>query len=281
MCRSSASVIAGWIGGLSIDAPCVALVWQWGFGYLFKVEINASHFVVLGGVIWSAYILDHWFDARATPSLAEFGCRHGIFFIKSNKTPCVVLIYCLGLLFVSIASFSNQILVHGSLLLLAALGYLFLVHFISRKYAVFIPKEIFVGILFSAGSSFFVVEQMENIEFFSVFSPFLIFAFLCFSNCCFISKWEKHRDLKSGQGSIILKWPSMEGFISAVSLFPLLAAFLFYLFKPVPENFEFFCAVGLTVMGFWLIDRFLFRTESEIKRCLADLVMLSPLLTFM
>src|SRR5882762_6223038 len=51
-----------WPTILSLDAPAVALLWQWQLGRVAHVTLTWVHAFILGSGIWLAYAADRWLE---------------------------------------------------------------------------------------------------------------------------------------------------------------------------------------------------------------------------
>src|SRR5580658_7946163 len=57
-----------WPTVLSLDAPAVALLWQWLLGWIAAVPLPAPRAFVLGASVWLAYSADRWIEGwRLSP----------------------------------------------------------------------------------------------------------------------------------------------------------------------------------------------------------------------
>src|SRR5207247_4400738 len=65
-----------WLSLLCLDAPLVALVWQWLFARTYHVKLDFSSRAALFLTAWLIYLIDRWVDTIKLPSEAPISLRH-------------------------------------------------------------------------------------------------------------------------------------------------------------------------------------------------------------
>ncbi len=236
----------------SLDAPIVAITWQWFFVKIFNIPISLPTTLVLALTVWVIYLLDHLLDAKSGENLKE---RH--LFTKSNKNFFVILIFFI-LIGITLGCFylSNIILLSGIILGLFICFYFCLVHI---KVKTLVPKlnvkELLVGIGFGLGVALPIITSPLSI--FVWVSSVVIFSLLCWLNCRLIEIWES----KSTR-------------LSRADLLLIIILVVGHFFIPAPISI----AVSLSLLGFILIWMFSDLIKPCISRVLADFILLTPIL---
>ncbi len=262
------------INKLSLDAPLVAMTWQWAFSDAAGVRLGWEYYLILGGSVWCVYVLDRVIDGLfmspdgpATPR-HEFAQRHpGALFLLCVATTFLMVVLSLFLL-------PLRVLSNWIALALGVTGYFIVVHGL-RPARMVIAKEILVAFLFAGGSAIFVLST-QPLHGMAVLPPFFGAFLLFFGNASSISIWERAFDRSSRQSSIAVDFPRL------IHLLPWYLAVLGGLAFLAPilgvGSWRIGASVGTGSMLLWTLDRLGSRLGLAEKRELADLALLSPLL---
>lgn len=236
---------------LALDAPLVAVVWQWFLARQFSIPLPFVCCVVLALAAWSVYLLDRCLDAaRGTIGTARhaFAARH------------VRVLLPLGMV-CGVGAFAcspwapSAFLLPGYLLALAVVGYLVMVHR-CRAVASRVSrgKEVLVAICFGAGTCLILVDAQSPV---AAAASALLFITACWCNCRLIDCWE---------GGGALRWGELA--------LGLLLGAVGSLWAP-----------AVVVLGSWsmavlfaAVHYGVSRRNRELARCLVDFAMVVPVL---
>lgn len=271
---SQVSRLLAGINKLSLDAPMVAMTWQWAFSDAAGVRLGWEYYLILGGSVWCVYVLDRVVDGLrlssdgpATPR-HEFAQRHfGGLFLLGVATTFLMVILSFFLL-------PPRVLSNWIALALGVAGYFIVVHWL-RPARMVIAKEILVAFLFAGGSAVFVLST-HPLQGTAILLPFFGAFLLFFGNASSISKWERAFDRSSRQSSIAVDFPRL------IHLLPWYLAVLGGLAFLLPilgvGSWRIGASIGTSSILLWVLDRLGSRLGLAEKRELADLALLSPLL---
>jgi len=242
-----ASKVWLWPNLLSLDAPLVALVWQFLFARCFHIAIDGTASVLLVLSVWLIYAADRMLDAWT-----GCGClpRHH-FYRRHWKT--VLPLWTAAFLFAAWLAWTHlpsELFGRGFALALAVLLYFAIVHGIRPAWS----KELAIAILFALGAStaaWSAIRSVADIE------TIVLFSCLCWINCVAIEDWE-HRHSR---------WP-----VGVLAALVAAAAAATYPHRPVLSVAEF-----LSALAFIVLDRRRLRISADALRVLADVALLTPL----
>jgi hypothetical protein len=178
-----------WPNVLNLEAPLVAVIWQWLLARNMRVQLNAYEPWVLGLAVWLIYIADHLIDTARSASGAWEPPRKTFFRAHWRSGLAVgigvglVLAVCGGrLLWAST--------VRGGVQLgFAVAGYFSLTHLTPARWRIRWPREVVVALLFTLGT-FGAVWLGNGRHFGPLAIPAAIFLLLCWLNCSLIETWE-------------------------------------------------------------------------------------------
>ncbi len=190
----------------SLDAPTVAIVWAWAFAWSAHIRLAAWPLVLLGLVVWAAYVGDRLLDARAgrrSPSSHDLRARHHFHWrhrrvlaplagaasllaaaIVRRRVPVIALPQDSAMALATLAYFSG---VHGRLKLPGAVGRL------ARGIG---SRECLVGALFATGCVL-PAWSVDPVGFpvRLLLLPAAYFSVLAWMNVRAITRWESGRRL--------------------------------------------------------------------------------------
>ncbi|AHF91867.1 hypothetical protein OPIT5_18225 [Opitutaceae bacterium TAV5] len=264
-----------WLTILSLDAPLVALCWQWTFARLLGVTLRPAEIVLLGISVWLVYAADRWLEGWRVPPEHIHTRRHA--FYHRWRTPAA-LAGAAGLAACGLITFvclPPREIATGSALLAVTLAYLCSHQHFHRHHPWRVPKEICVALIFFAGTAFFPAFRAGGrLE--PVLLPGALFALLCFANCALIAIWEAETDTRRGEMSLARQWrrghdrlrllPWLPGLLG-LSLAPLARA-------PLGPFLACAGASGFLLAGVDLVEPAIGR---ESARTLADIALMTPL----
>ena len=170
---------------LSLDAPIVALAWQYLLGVSFHTQTNWFGRAGLALAVWAIYLLDRLLDTRRPPESTE-ALRHQ--FVRDHRSAMLVL---LGVALIagaiSVINAPAALVVSGGLLSVAVLLYLICVH----RGRLPLPKEQAVSILFATGVALAPLAAGSHMAAIAIAA--LPLAFLCLANTAAIEHFEWSR----------------------------------------------------------------------------------------
>lgn len=266
-----------WPTILSLDAPAVALLWQWQIARAGGVHLGFAPRFVLGASVWLAYAGDRWFEGwRLAPGSVRTQ-RH--YFYQRWRWPiaflaAAVLAADLG---VAWSGLTRRDFLAGLILLGPVLAYLFSHQLIHRDRQGRAPKEACVALLFGGGVGIFLFAAPGALLG-PMVAPLALFTLLCFTNCALISVWEHAVDRSHGQVSLTSQFRGGAAFSRALPwvLAPVAAAS--WLASAGPARPAILgAAVSSVLLG--LVDRGAGRLGWRLSRVLADVALLTPLAT--
>jgi hypothetical protein len=170
---------------LSLDAPIVALAWQYLLEVSFHSQTDWFGRAALALAVWAIYLLDRLLDTRRPPESTE-ALRHR--FVRDHRSAMLVLLaIALTAGAISIINASAVLVFSGSLLSAAVLLYLFCVH----RGMLPLPKEQAVSILFATGVALAPLAAGSHMA--AIATAALPLSFLCLANTAAIEHFEWSR----------------------------------------------------------------------------------------
>jgi len=193
-----------WWHLLSLDAPCVAALWAWGFAGALHLDLPADSLLLLFAGTWLLYIADRVLDGfhQSPARLRErhFFCMRHRVAILLTAVPIAVLLAWLVFAHMLPAARSADTLIFS-----VACAYFCLVHLPRRalRHAVerWLPKELIVALVFASATAVPAFARITGtVSGATLRSPqtqavlpalAVLFAALCWLNCIAIEKWEQ------------------------------------------------------------------------------------------
>ena len=260
----------------SLDAPTVAVIWSLSFAWAAGVHLPRWIPVLLALGTWTVYVGDRLLDARSalrSGSLGQLRERH---FFHQRHRRVLVPLACIAAISAAAMIFSLMppaIRERNSILAFAALAYfsgVHLPHVRSKTLALLRSKELIVGALFTAGCALPVFVRIHAVGNFAISLWPLLFLFIFFAalaglNCSAIDRWES-----AG------KTTSTAAFALAAT--GLLSALGFSFYDPRISALFLAGSASAVLLGFLDLKRS--RWMPLALRCLADLVLLTPIFCF-
>ena len=264
-----------WPTVLSLDAPAVALLWQWLLARVMHTPLAWHHVFILGAATWLAYAADRWIEGWQIARDQLRTQRH--WFYQRWRWP--VFSVWLGVLAtalaVSFTRLNSRELATGFIVLAPVLVYLLSHQLVHRVNPWRAPKELCVALLFVAGVSCFqIAREPGALRVFSV--PLILFGALCVANCALISLWETEVDRTHGQTSLALQYPRGH---RLVRLLPWLLAVLATGFAVCETGAVQIAGLCAAASGGLLgaVDLAHIRCGRQLARVLADVALMTPL----
>jgi hypothetical protein len=262
-----------WLNLVCLDAPIVAITWQWLFAWTFGARLNLALRALLFLTAWLIYLGDRFADTIKLPAGAPISLRHA--FCREHMAAwwvAVVVIFLVDLL-LAVRTLDLQMLLLGGTLGAVCALYLFINHSLGGKWRPLPMKEKAIGILFAAGTTLAVVGQLPGLTI-SFGVAVLLFAILCTYNCLSIAAWERELDAAQGKASFLTAWPAVADALRPIGYATALATLVFAIF------WRFAFPLGLCLLASALLLVWLNRAPGlarDSRTALADLVLLTPL----
>lgn len=194
-----------WLNLVCLDAPLVAIAWQWLFATTFHVALPVAGREALFFTAWLIYLTDRYSDSMALDGTTPRTTRQT--FCAEHRLVWLVVIGAVALFdfWIVLWRLDHITRFHGLVLGAIASAYLIINYSCSRIWKSVPVKEITVGILFAAGTLLVFAEHVASAGL-TMFVAALLFAALCSLNCISIAAWERDLDQAQGKCSIATRW---------------------------------------------------------------------------
>jgi len=263
-----------WPTVLSLDAPAVALLWQWQLARVAGVAASGPRAFVLGASVWLAYAADRWIEGwRLEPGLIRTQ-RHR--FYQRWRWPVAAAwgAFFAADLATALVALDRRALVAGCLLLAPVSAYLLSHQLVHRHHRWRAPKEACVALLLGGGVALFVVAAPAA-ALRPLAVPLALFVLLGFANCALISVWERAVDESHGQTSLARQFRRGEVIGRAFPWLLAAAALLAAGATGGAARTAALCAAASSLLLI-LVDRLQPRIGWPMARVLADVALLTP-----
>jgi hypothetical protein len=264
-----------WPTVLSLDAPAVALLWQWLLAHLARATLGWYHAFVLGSSVWLAYVLDRWIEGwRLSPDQVRTE-RH-TFYQRRRWPVAIVWLILLGAdISVALTHLSAREWDGGWILLVSVTAYLLSHQWVHRHRRWRAPKEICVAALLGGGVALFLVAPSPFLLR-PLAAPLALFMLLCFANCALISTWERDVDATHGQTSLALQFQRAVRYRGALPWITAALTALFAVSHPDrATGIVAACAMASSLL-LGIINRLQPRMGRQLARVLADVALMTP-----
>ena len=193
-----------WLSATCLDAPVVAVAWQWLFASVFGAVIALPNRLALFLTAWLIYLADRFADCASIPAGAPISARQR--FCAKRHSIWIVLIVLLLIIdsIICLTLIERRTRMIGSGIAGAIAIYLAVNHFAGWIWQRLPIKEIVIGFLFAAGT----IAAIHCTESRFVVSV-ILFGILCSLNCLSISVWERDLDIAQGKESFATAHPQL------------------------------------------------------------------------
>ncbi len=258
-----------WLNLVCLDAPLVAISWQWLFAHSFGISVANHNRWALFLTAWLIYLADRFGDSLringGTPtSLRQRFCiRHRAAWIFT----------ALGV-FAADALVVLQWLDASTLRLGAQIGGVALVYLVVNQTAPGIwrrlpLKEITIGTLFAAGTMVGLAATLPA----RAWIAWLLFACLCSLNCLSIAFWERDLDRAQQRVSIATAFPHSASLLPGAFSLVALASTVLGIFEGETGFYGCLASSTLLLAGVHFGAR---RINPDTRTALADLALFTP-----
>ncbi len=263
-----------WPNLLGLDAPIVAVCWQWLFMRILGIPLPHVFHLILGLSVWCIYLADRLYDAFRSGKKLKAGTDR-LLFTRRNFGPLLVTVLIAGgvNLCLILRHIPEKLVING--LITAAAVFIYYVLRISggSRTTSLVPREILCGFLFAIGTVIAPSTFSED-RGTAIFISVSLLGMLFSANCILISIWEKEADLAAEDPSIASADSRIVPRIAHLTIVIALAAGCITFFT----DWQLYLAIALAAAGLRLILLFQSHLSLLTLRVLADAVLLSPLL---
>jgi UbiA prenyltransferase family len=264
-----------WLNLVCLDAPLVAICWQWIFEHSFHMSVSIGHRAALFLTAWIIYLADRFGDSVSLVTGQPKSVRQQ--FCLRHKRIWLVSIICFAVvdLIVVLRAVNYEMAVLGAVLGAFTLAYVAINHAHSEIWKTIPLKEFIIGSLFAAGTLLGVTPHIFAERSTMIFAA-ILFASLCSLNCVSIAIWERDLDRSQGKHSIATVWAHANSLSPMLLLLLLAGSVLLALFDPGAWPVALCLGASSLLLGalpFVPVSR-------DERTALADLALLTPLALF-
>ena len=263
-----------WPNLLGLDAPAVAVAWQWLFARVFGVNLSPVFHLILGLSVWCVYLADRLYDASRAPETGVQTDR--LRFTKNHLSVLSALTVAAAIanLFLIFRHVPRPLMITG-LVTAGLLGVYYLIRLNGNvRIASAVPREILCGMVFGIGCVIAPHAFLPTGGGSSFLISVVVLGLVCSANCVLISVWEKEEDIAGNDRSMATSRsriiPHMANALTGLTILAAAMA----LFSP----WQIHLAVGVSALALRMLLHFEDRLSQRTLRVLADAVLLSPLL---
>jgi hypothetical protein len=194
-----------WLNLVCLDAPLVAICWQWIFAHSFHLSVPIGHRAALFLTAWIIYLADRFGDSVSLVTDQPRSVRQQ--FCLRHKSLWLVSIICAAALdpIVVLRAVNYETAVPGAVLGAFTVAYVAINHAHSEIWETIPLKEFTIGSLFAAGTLLGITPHIFAERSTMILAAVLLAA-LCSLNCVSIAIWEQDLDRIQGRHSIATRW---------------------------------------------------------------------------
>lgn len=265
-----------WPTILSLDAPLVALCWQWLFARTTAGSLHWWHHAILASGVWLAYAADRWIEGWLLPNERVQTHRHRFYQRHRWSVFTLWMLVLAGSVALAWVRLTAREFQAGLFLLAPVLMYLLSHQLVHRHHPLRVPKELCVALLLTGGISVFSFAA-SSVNLHQGAVMLALFGLLCFADCALISIWEDEVDRHHGQTSLALQYPGARWLVHALPwIISLIAGALAWRETADVRTASLCAAVSGALLG--VVDIIHRRSGRQLARVLADFTLLTPLL---
>lgn len=260
-----------WLNLVCLDAPLVAVSWQWLFAESFGIPTQPSATCALFLTAWLIYLADRFGDSRslnpaaATSLRQRFCSRHRATWLTGMSVVAIVDAIVIG----------TQLEAHqlrwGAVLGICAVAYLLANRRSPRLWEILPLKEVTIGVLFAAGTLVPLASGVST----TALPAWLLFACLCALNCVSIAAWERFLDVAQQRISVATAFPRIGSYLPIA--LPLLSGLAVTTALSKEQPVEVYFCIASSAFLLTLVHACRSRIPQDARTALADLVLLTPL----
>ena len=263
-----------WPNLIGLDAPAVAVAWQWLFARVFGADLPPVFHLILGLSVWCIYLADRLYDSIRAPATGALTDR--LRFTRSHSAilSAITVAAAIANLFLIIRHVPGSLIVAG-LITAGLLGVYYLIRLRGNaRLASALPREILCGMIFALGCVIAPHDFLANGGGWDYVFATILLGLVCSANCLLISVWEKEEDNACNTRSIASSPSRLIPHLSKALTGLILLAAAMAFFGP----WQIHLAVCLSALSLRVMLHFKEHLSQQSLRVLADAVLLSPLL---
>jgi hypothetical protein len=258
-----------WLSVTCLDAPMVAVSWQWLLARTFEAQLHLADRAALFFTAWMIYLADRVADSLTVSSHGPKSARQS-FCLKHRRSMFVAITVIAPVAAIAVwRGVDRKTFLMGAIIGLAIGVYLIINHLAAFVWRVIPLKEVSIGFLFALGTVAAIHVSRP-----SFFAGALLFAMLCSLNCLSISVWERSLDLGQGRVSFAVshsRWNQLPEIVS--SCLGLSGALL-----TMNSTLRWLgICLAISATGLVVLNR-LDGVQRDVRVAWADLVLLTPLI---
>ena len=267
-------ILATWANLLCLDAPLVAVSWQWLFAREVGVTVTASGTAALFLTAWVIYLADRFGDCLSVNGNGALSLRQR--FCIRHRSAWLIAVAAVAFADLLVcATLGRQTLIAGAAVGALALGYLIVNQLTPTVWRILPMKEVTIGFVFAAGTITPLYRSLTT----EWLPAWVLFGSLCSLNCISIAIWERHLDAAQQRISIATAFPTSSRYLRAALL--LLVATCFALAVSDGQLWRVYFCVAASAFLLWSLDWGRDYIHPDIRTALADLVLLTPVLALL
>ncbi len=261
---------------LSLDAPTVATLWTGFIAASVHLRLGWVPLLSMASAVWLLYVADRLLDARqlANDPLQRHGLEPRHLFHHRHRTAFLTAVALVSITLAALLPRIPAEAMHLYLMLGAlVIGYFILIHATGRAHR--LPKEIAVGIFFSAATFIPTVARRPDLRL-DLLPPAILLAALCSLNCLFIYSWEHPTGHHNAEAPHPITHLALAHLPQLTAALILTAAAIAEFDHHAPASLSTACALSaLCLLG---LHRYRSTISRTTLRAAADLALLTPLL---
>jgi hypothetical protein len=263
-----------WLSLTCLDAPIVAVCWQWLFAQSFDLEVNTGEPWALFLTAWLIYLADRYADGTALNENGPRSLRQAFCRRHRGAWKLAIAVIAAADVVVIVTTLEAPTTSAGIILGALAVSYL-VVNQVHRQVWMNIPfKEVVIGLVFAAGSILVFLPEALHIPDFRF--AWVLFGLLCTLNCVTIALWEEDLDRVQARHSIATYFARLNRYLSA-ALVALGAIAIAAAFFRNAGGVVYLC-IGASALLLGTLATIGGTIQRDIRVALADLVLLTPLI---
>jgi hypothetical protein len=265
-----------WLNLICLDAPIVAVTWQWLFAASFQISLTASSRAALFLTAWLIYLVDRLADAWSLNEYEPRSLRQKFCQRHLSAWLAAIAVLTLADLWIISNQLEQAIIRIGIAIGAISLLYLGINYWLGKLWRFLPMKEICIGCLFASGTLAALLPRVGLTIAFVAAS--VLFAAICSLNCISIAVWERDLDRAQYKNSIATCLPGIRFSVRPLAIALAILAIAIGFITNAPAR-PFFCvATSAALLG--MLDLLGERIPPDERTALADLVLLTPLLFF-
>jgi hypothetical protein len=267
-----------WLSVCCLDAPFVAIAWQWLFADVFSVPLPAANTAALFFTAWFIYLIDRFADSVSLRGNFPKSIRQQVCFNHRKLWMALILLVGIADAGIIFDRLDRPTMVRGLILGTVALCYLTLNWALDRTWEIVPIKELCIGFVFAAGSVLVGLPSLADAGSTIAFVTAAgLFAMLCSLNCISIATWEGNLDVEQGKHSIATFSPRAKYYARALLIFTVSISVSLVCFRVLDAALS----TRLAISSVLLFLLHLVPVTRDERTALADLVLLTPLGCFL